>query len=146
MADGFNKLVGYGTVIAWNSSGLTTPLTNFATIVDGDKTEAKWATADTTLLSEVAKTCAKTEYDPGELKLTFAYFPGGTEYQSLKTAFLAVNDAPCYFQLTFANDGEGAGSGLTTDVFYGHVVGLSREVKKKDFLTSDVTIKLYGGI
>ena len=145
MADGINKLVGFGAVIAWDSTGGSSFVT-LATIVDGDKTEAKWDTANTTLLSEKAQTHAKTEYNPGELKLTVAYFPGGTEYQSLKTSFLAVNAPPPQWQITFANDGEGNGSGLTVETFYANVTGLSREVKKKDFLVTEITLKLYGGI
>jgi hypothetical protein len=143
--DGLNKLVGFGSVIAWDSTG-GTDYVSLATVVDGDKFEAVWATADTTFLSEKAKTCAKTEYDPGTMKFTIAYFPGGTEYDALKTAFLAVNAAPPSWQITFANDNEGAGSGLVPDTFSAHVVGLSRELKKKDFLVCEITLKLYGGI
>jgi hypothetical protein len=147
MAYGYEKRVGFGATISWDSAGGSTFVV-IGTVVDGDKNDAKWKTAKTSLLSEKADTFSKTSYDPGEFKFTIIYDPLDTEYQALKTAFLAVNEPAPQWELSFVDSGSesGSGSGDCSDTFFAHVVGLSREVKKEDFLTAEVTLKLTGTI
>lgn len=139
----YEKRVGFGVTLGWDSAAGSS-YTVIGTVVDGDKMEAKWKTANTALLSEKADTFAKTSYDPGELKFTLNYDPLSSEYSALKTSFLAVNATAPTWQISFPDSG--AGSGATTETFSGLIVGLSREFKKADYLVCEITIKLTGGI
>ena len=146
------KLVGQGAVIAVDFLGGTSyvPL---ATVCDGDKLgESKWKMANTSLLAQAGDTFAKTSYDPGTFKISVIYRPGESVYESLKTNFKAFNAPAPHWQITFAtNDSEwGAGSGssgaTTVETFYGHIDGLSREIKRDSFLMAEFSIKLDGDI
>jgi|ERR1017187_233865 hypothetical protein len=139
----FEKRVGFGVTLGWDSTGGSSYAV-IGTVVDGDKFEAKWKTANTSLLSDKAETFSKTSYDPGELKFTINYDPLASDYTNLKTSFLAVNATAPAWQVSFPDSG--AGSGSTTETFSGHIVGLSREFKKDSYLVCEVTIKLTGGI
>ena|ERR1700722_6502774 len=137
------KRVGAGCTLAWDSTGGTTWAT-LGTVVDGDKFEAMWKTANTSILADVGETFAKTSYDPGTFKFTVIYDPLDSEYAALKTNFATLNVLAPHWQISFPDTG--AGSGSTTDTFFGLIVGLSREVKKADFLVCEITVKLTGVI
>jgi hypothetical protein len=138
----FEKRIGLGCTIGWCSSGSTSPIVVLGTVVDGDKTEAKAKTANTSILSDVWETFSKASIDPGEFKFTVVYDPLASDYQNLATSLAQVNALPPYWQLSFPDNGSGSGS--TTEEFYGHVVAMSREIKKNDFLMTEVTLKLTG--
>lgn len=139
------KRVGFGCTLGVDYSG-NTSFGVIANIIDGDKMDAKWKVANTSLLSDKADTYSKTSYAPGTLKFTIAYDPLNSDYTNLKTAFLAVNQPAPNWQVSFPDAGTGNGSGATTDTFYAHVVGLSREVKKDSFLVCEIELQLTGGI
>lgn len=88
-----NKLVGFGSTISWDSTGGNSFVV-LASVVDGDKLESKTSFAATTLLADTFVTKAKTEIDPGSLKFTIAYLPGGTEFEELKAAHILMKFAP----------------------------------------------------
>ena len=142
-----NKLVGFGSTISWDSTGGNSFVV-LASVVDGDKLESKTSFAATTLLADTFVTKAKTEIDPGSLKFTIAYLPGGTEFEELKAAHILMNAPAPHWELSFIPDGEasGSGSGVVTESFYAHVGSLSREIKKKDFLVCEITLELTGPI
>jgi hypothetical protein len=140
------KRSGTGVTIGWDVDGGTS-YTLIGIVVDGDKTEAKWATAKTSLLADSADTFVKTSYDPGEFKFTVVYDPDDSGYQALEASFKDVNCPPPSWEITFPDqDCTGIGSGSTTETFSAHIVGLSREVKKDNFLMAEVTLKLTGAI
>ena len=139
------KRVGMGCTISWDSAGGTS-YTVIGSVVDGDKNEAKAKTAKTALLSEFWDTFAKVSADPGEFKFTIVYDPGASEYHSLATSLAQIDATAPTWQLSFPDNGLGfgSGSGAVVETFAGLVIGLSREIKKDDFLVAEVTIKLTG--
>lgn len=139
----YEKRTGIGCTLGWDSTGGTTYVA-LGTVVDGDKFEAMFKTANTSLLSDVGETFAKTSYDPGTFKFTVIYDPLASDYTNLKTNFALVNALAPHWQISFPDTG--SGSGATTDAFFGHIVGLSRELKKGDFLVCEITVKITGTI
>ena len=132
--------VGLGCTIGWDSTGGTSYVV-IGSVVDGDKVESKWKTANITLLSQKAERFSKTSYDPGQFKFTVIYDPLSTEYANLKTSFLAANSVAPNWQISFVDAGTGNGSGATTDTFAAHIIGLSRDVKKAEFLMCEITLQ-----
>jgi len=137
------KRVGFGCTIGWDVAGGSSYQT-IASVVDGDKTEAKWNVANTSLLSDKAQTFAKTSYDAGELKLKLNYDPEDSEYVALKASFVAVNVIAPTWLLTLPDVGNGSGS--ATESFSALIVGLSREVMKDNYMECELTLKLTGAI
>ena len=141
----FEQRVGSGCTLGWDSTGGSSYVV-LGTVVDGDKFEAKFKTANISLLSDVAEKFSKTSYDPGSFKFTIVYDPLASEYLALKASFITINAPHPKWQLSFPDTTGGAGSGAATEIFTGPIIGLGREVKKDAFLMVDVEVKLSGAI
>src|ERR1043165_7307734 len=103
----FEKVVGVGLTLGWDSTGGSS-FTTIASVVDIDKMNPSWSFAKTSLLSDVLNTYQKTVRDGGDLKFTIGYSEYNTEYQALKTNFLAYNSLPPQWKITFPNEGDGS--------------------------------------
>src|SRR4051794_23824596 len=121
-----NKYVGYGCTLNWDATGGTS-FAALGDVVDGDKVDSKWKTANTSLLSEKADTFRKTSYDPGSFKFTVVYDPAASNYTDLLASFVSVNVPAANWQIQFPHVASGSGSG-PAETFFGYIVGLSREV------------------
>jgi hypothetical protein len=141
----YERRIGEGVTLSWDVSGGTT-WTNIGTLVDTDKMEASWKTVNASLQGEVADRPLKTSYSPGKLKYNIIYDPLNTEYIALKASFVSNNVPIPNWKVTFPDTLGGAGSGSTTDSFFGSLTGLSREFKKDSFLTCELEITVYGDI
>lgn len=122
------KRIGFGWTLAAAGGGL-------ANIVDGFKGPGAKATmADTSVLTDFWDTFAKCCADGGEMTFTVAYDP--IDANSLSIGDMLQNTTATTFTVT-----DNSGHAQTFSAF---VTGIDREVKKKNLVTADITLKITG--
>ena len=125
--------IGYGSTLAF-ASGTGSPNT-IGGIVDGWEVEAETEMVEVTLLGDATKKFMPADTDPGECTFEVALDNGDSDLTALKAAQAA--GTLLSFTATYSNGG-------SADTFSGYVKTVGKTVKKREMLTSKITVKATG--